>query len=182
MSKFNFNISEKNKKIIIVVAICLAAALVIGLLVVGIRALMRHPNEDNYIYKIFDSNTSYTDKEGLGESGIEWTINDDGVIEADGEATANTSFEIGTVTLPAGTYTFTANEDMDRNKFYAVGLVGGVEVWYADMTNSEYGRTHTFGTDTTVTFRIVVLEGTEMDGEKFYPCVVEGKITGEYYE
>lgn len=177
-----FNMSDKTKRIVIVVAICLAAALVIGIIVTGISALMKHPNEDNLIYKIYDSDSSYTDRAGKGDGGIEWEIKSDGVIVGDGLATANTYFEIGSITLPAGTYTFTANEDVNRNEFYVVGLVGGVEVWYSDLVNSEFGRTHTFGSDTTVTFRIVVLQGTELDGEKFYPCVVEGKISGEYYD
>ena len=177
-----YNTSSKVKRIVIIVAICLAAALVIGLLIVGIRALTRHPNEDNIIYQIYDSDSSYTDKAGKGDAGIEWKIKKDGSIVADGEATANTSFEIGTVTLPAGTYTFTANDDTDRNEYYVVGTVGGVEVWYSDRVNSEFGRTHTFGSDTAVTFKIVVLEGTEMNNVKFLPCVVEGKVSGEYYD
>ena len=174
--------SDKTKRIVIIVAICLAAALVIGLIIAGITALMRHPNNDNLIYQIYDSDSSYTDRAGMGDAGIEWEINSDGSIEADGDATSNTSFELGTITLPAGTYTFTANEDTDRNEYYAVGEVGGVEVWYSDIVNSQYGRTHTFTSDTTVTFRIVVVEGAELDGVEFYPCVVEGKISGEYYE
>ena len=41
--------------------------------------------------------------------------------------------------------------------------------------------THTFGAETTVTFRIVILDGAELNNVKFFPCVVEGKVAGEYF-
>lgn len=174
--------SRKVKRYIKIGALLLVIALSCGALIGGISVLTRKPNTDNYIYQLYDSDSSYTGKEGKDGSGIEWKIKKDGTIVADGEATSNTEFVIGSITLAAGTYTFTANEDVDKNEFYVVGVVNGQEVWYSDITNSENGLTHTFGSETTVTFRIVVLEGAKLDNVKFRPCVVEGKVAGDYYE
>ncbi len=170
------------KKYIKIIALVLAAVLVICAVAAGISVLTRKPNEDNYIYKLYDSDASYVGKEGKDTNGITWTIKDDGTIVADGEASANTYFEIGTINFTKGTYTFTANEDVDRNKFYVEGLdSNGVTIWYSDISNSENGMTQTFGAETLVTFRIVVLEDTELNNVKFRPCIVEGKTAGEYY-
>ena len=173
--------SRKAKNYIKIIALVLVSVLGICAVATGISVLTRKPNEDNYIYKLYDSDASYVTEEGKDGNGITWTIKDDGTIVADGEASENTYFEIGTINLKAGTYTFTANEDVDKNEFYVVGIVNGAEVWYSDISNSTNGATHTFASDTSVTFRIVVLEDTELNNVKFLPCIVEGKTAGEYY-
>ena len=173
--------TRKVKKYIKLVAVLLVLALGVGAIVGGINVLTRTPNEDNLIYQLYDSDSSYVGKEGIDGSGIEWKIKNDGTIVADGEASANTYFEIGTINLPAGTYTFTANDDVDKNEFYVVGLVEGVEKWYSDISNSENGRTHSFTADTSVTFRIVVNEGAKLNNVKIRPCIVEGSVSAEYY-
>ena len=174
----NFNV----KRIVTIIAIVLAAALIVCALAAGINVLTRKPNKENYIYMLYDSDSSYTGEDGKDKYGITWSVKEDGTIIADGEASANTSFEIGTINLTGGTYTFTANEDVDRNKYYVEGIdINGNTIWYSDISNSTNGATHTFGEETIVTFRIVVIEGTELKNVKFYPCVVEGKNPGEYY-
>lgn len=174
--------SRKVKYYIKIGVLILVIALAAGALISGISILTRKPNEENLIYKLYSSDASYADKSGADGSGVEWKIKKDGTVIADGEASTNTSFEIGTISLDAGTYTFTANEDVDRNKFYVVGLVNGEEVWLSDIVNSTIGKTHTFTSKTSVTFRIVVLEGAKLNNVKFTPCVVSGKIEGEYYK
>ena len=171
------------KKYIKIIALILVAVLGICAVAAGINVLTRKPNEENYVYMLFDSDSSYAQKSGNDGNGITWTVKDDGSIVADGKATKNTYFDIGTINLPKGTYTFTANEDVDRNEFYVVAcdVATGTEYWYSDITNSTNGMTQTFVGEKIYNYRIVVLEGTELNNVKFLPCIVEGDTAGDYY-
>lgn len=170
------------KKYIKPISIILLVALAVSLLFVVISLIARKPNENNYFNLLYNSDASYVGESGKDENGITWTVKDDGTIVADGEASANTYFEIGTMNFAKGTYTFTANDNVDRNKFYVDGVDSkGVTVWYSDIENSENGMTQTFGEEMIVTFRIVVIEGTKLNNVKFRPCIVEGETAGEYY-
>ena len=170
------------RRIITLTAIVLVCALGICALAAGINVLTRKPNEDNYVYMLYSSDSSYTDK-AEKRDGITWTVKEDGTVIGDGVAKKNTYFTIGTINFSEGTYTFSANDDAERDTFYAVGYnTQGTPFWYADMKNSEDGMTMTFGNETIVTLRIVVLEDTELNNVKFHPCIVEGDEPGEYYE
>lgn len=170
------------KRTIIIIATALLIALTVCALAVGINVLTRKPNEENYVYMLYDSDSSYTDKSEKRD-GITWTVKEDGSVIGDGVAKKNTYFTLGTVNFAAGSYTFTANDGSERDTYFVAGYdTVGVPIWYADMDNSDDGMIQTFGTETIVTLRIVVLEDTELKNVKFTPCIVEGKNPGEYYE
>lgn len=154
------------------------------------KVFARNLNENN---KLFGT---YEDDVLKSSNGITYTIKN-GLIKMSGKtlalnvsnpsAVATPSFEIATVTLPAGTYTFTCFDD-NINSAYAVGTwseSGTTYTWKADVSNvsgtNEYGQTVTFTKSTTVTFYIHVLQGVELNNVKAMPCVVEGEEPGNFY-
>ena len=158
-------------------------------------------NEDNLFYeKIEDGALEYI-------VAVDAEVKD-GVITLDGGVTTDTAnsltiaddpIEFASLTLKAGTYTFSAFEKPSAKKYFAVGVytVDGIEyAWLADSaeTTNNYvnalstagyvnvhGNTVTLTESTDVTFYIMVIEGAELDDVKAYPVLVEGAEEGNFY-
>ncbi len=127
----------------------------------------------------------------------------DGVITLNGKIAAldNTqltfsdSIEFVTMKLEKGTYTFTCFDDPTVKSYFAVGEYvsgGAVHTWLADFEKvpaidfgTEFGTVHertlTLEEDTTITFKIMVAEGAELNKVKGMPVIVSGEDEGNFY-
>lgn len=104
--------------------------------------------------------------------GITATTNaDDKSITVDGTATGNAFIEVGTVTLPAGTYILSGCPSGGSTSTYTMYvLINGQYYW-----NNGSEKRFTVNEEKTISVNIRVMEGVAIDNARFYPMVsVEG--------
>ena len=204
MSKRNYNqkLSKKNWKVIIVavvlgiVASALAFNLTDGYDNLDFKDnLTLKLNEDNFFFEKIEDGEIYdnTSIDAVAKNGV-ITLNGKIVDTDPGAITLSDSIDLGTVTLPAGEYTFTCFNSPSYKGYYAVGtytLDGATYTWYADFdkapnntTNSTLlqGKTIELPEEVEVNFEIRLVEGVELKNVKACPVVVEGDENGNYYK
>lgn len=142
-----------------------------------------HDSSDDYLrgLKIFGKTTQVktTGKNLLNNTlttrttyGITATTNvDDKSITVDGTATGNAFIEVGTVTLPAGTYILSGCPSGGSTSTYTMYvLINGQYYW-----NNGSEKSFTVNEEKTISVSIRVMEGIAIDNARFYPMVsVEG--------
>ena len=108
-------------------------------------------------------------------NGIKLTVNDNGTIAVKGTADATVNYDLATVSLKAGEYTFTALEGASLKGAYVSLSLEGVDK-PADFT----GNTFTVVEDTEVVITLHIAEGTEINAT-VYPVIVKGDEAGTYF-
>lgn len=133
----------------------------------------RKVNEDNFYtiecLELVDSN----DGDGI-------TVDVDekkGGVKLNGVANVDLTYDVGTVTLPAGTYTLTACDSASNAGIYVTATAGSTEYKF-DFTPA---NTITLAEETTLTITIHIAEETELHNVWVLPVIVEGDEAGEYY-
>ena len=116
----------------------------------------------------------------------------DGVLTLSGKPSKDgtgVSEVLGTVTLPAGTYTFTTGKDGENDKTnpekYYMYLDGGTTVILGDSDvafDSFKGNPFTLESETTFAITLRVMPGVDVDGVKLYPAVFEGDEAEGFFE
>lgn len=116
----------------------------------------------------------------------------DGVLTLSGKPSKDgtgVSEVLGTVTLPAGTYTFTTGKDGENDKTnpekYYMYLDGGTTIVNGDMDedrNGAKGNPFTLDAETTFKITLRVMPGVDVDGVKLYPAVFEGDESEGFFE
>jgi hypothetical protein len=194
MAKFR----SKNNTAIIIIASVLIAVLLVGVLGYFTKGFQdfdfsKDINEDNLLYGQYKNYTG-----GNHPSGITAT-NDDGVIVFNGKipdtsTAANAELTFATMTLKAGTYTYSCFEDPSMSTYYSyiswADAEGGKHIVFADFSESnitvsgatvEGYKTFTLTEDTEVSFHITVCPGAEMKNVEALPCLVTGDVEGSFY-
>ena len=115
--------------------------------------------------------------ETTSSNGIDFTVNDDGTINVDGTATANTYLVVGSVTLLGGqTYALNGCPTGGGNNTYRL-------YWQGVTGNYDEGEgtTYTPQSDATVNIRIVVYANAEVDNLVFKPMVRLNSVESDTY-
>ena len=108
-------------------------------------------------------------------NGLIVTVNDNGSIHIKGTADEDTTYAIGTVSLEAGEYTFTALDGASLKSAYVYLDLNGTPI-KADFT----GNTFTVVEDSTVQLSITVKKGTEINAT-VYPVIVSGTEAASFF-
>lgn len=110
-------------------------------------------------------------------NGIDFTVNDDGTINVDGTATANTYLVLGSVDLIGGqTYALNGcptGGGASTYRLYWQGVSGNFD--------EGEGTTYTPESNTTINIRIVVYSGATVDNLTFEPMVRMASIEDDTY-
>ncbi len=123
------------------------------------------------------------------------TLNGKIVAEDNTRLTFSDPIEFVTMKLEKGTYTFTCFDDPTVKSYFAVGEYiadGELHTWLADFEkvpgidlSAELGNVHertlTLEEDTTITFKIMIAEGAELEKIKGMPVIVSGDEVGDFY-
>ena len=105
---------------------------------------------------------------------INLTVNSDKSVTLNGTANANTSFQIGTATLQAGTYKFSGMTGFTISQAY-INFSGIVNV-----NNEEVERT--LSEEKTTTATISIINGTTFNNVTLYPMIKLSSVTDTDYE
>ena len=170
--------TTKRNIIVIIVAVLVAVFIstIIGSVSNGYKDIL-NPSEWNK-KEVNNANfiaaENYFIKTQSYEQGIEVEVKDNGLIKVNGENKDDETVQIDicTVTLPAGTYTFTSGvSGTSASKYY---LKAGN--YYADFNNN----TFTLEEDTELTVSLFVLKGEEVNAT-FAPVIVPGEVEGSFF-
>ena len=99
---------------------------------------------------------NYVLKTSKVNEGLEFTVDDYGVIKVDGKASKDYEAVIATITLEPGTYTI-GGYDSDANKM-SLAIVVNAEVHYAGNEGELSGATFTVEETTAATVKLVIAE------------------------
>ena len=170
--------TTKRNIIVIIVAVLVAVFIstLIGSLSNGYEDLFEPSkwNKGDINTENFISKEHYLIKTTSFEEGIEVVVDSDGLIKVNGENKSDSTFtaDICTITLPAGTYTFTSGvAGTSASKYY---LKAGD--YYADFNNNTFELEE----ETELTVVLNVLKG-ETINTIFAPVIVEGEEEGSFY-
>lgn len=169
--------------LIAVIAVVVALVSLIGFLTSGFTNkdastwFDKDRNEDNLIV------AKYTDGETKATGvGINFTAKKNGELLIDGKATADTSFELCTLELPAGTYTLSGAPAGSLQTYYIdASYTNGSNTvqWYGDFSGK---CTVTLTAKTTIKIVVRVMEGCSVNNAKVTPTLVKGDKTGDFYK
>lgn len=116
-------------------------------------------------------------KDGKSDtSDVTVKVDDLGVVTLSGQASADEDITYATITLDAGTYTFTGAPDSTA-KTYMLYLKSGDK-----LIRSDTGAAFTVSASTKYTVIIRVLEDTQLNSVKIKPVVVSGDKAGDFYK
>jgi len=111
-------------------------------------------------------------------NGIDIDVRDDGSIKVKGTSTSGDSREVATVTLAAGTYTLSGVKKPDKlNYTLYVEILG--QQYHAGTSSATF--TLETETDVTVIFQWGKDYKVPLANRVIYPCIVEGKVAGDFY-
>ena len=191
----NYNTKQKLKKVGLI-ALAFAALVVVMALVGNItkgfttfdpdEMDLSNVNENNLITAdAYTKDTYKTNTDVLIKQ-------KDGVLTLSGKPDKNgtgVSEVLGTITLPAGTYTFSTgkdgvNEATNAEKYFMY-LDGGATIICGDADSaveSMKGNPFTLETETTFKITLRVKPGVDVDGVKLYPAVFDGDESEGFFE
>ena len=172
-----------NSKIIIGVLCCVLLCGFIGWMTSGFTAFDKDSMADRFSPSVNESNfynaECVTLKSGNSGDGVTVTVNDDGSVKVKGKnenKTDSLEYTIGTVTLEAGTYTFTALDGASKNGSLVVAIDGETE-YCADFGEN----TFTLDSETELVIKLVIKPDVEINST-VYPVIVEGDEPGDFYK
>lgn len=112
-------------------------------------------------------------------NGVTFTVNSDGSITAKQTTTApgNATIDVATnITLNPGTYILTGDDEIKKSGYGEIRFYVGSTVY---STNTA----HTFDTEVTITVKIFIWQGVNINGSKtIYPMLRYADITDDTYE
>ena len=125
----------------------------------------------------------YELKDGTSSHGFYVSVNDDGVVSLLGDsATSMCVLRVASLTLPAGTYTFTHNDYTDITKYcMKVRTDDGNNTLIAPLNQST--NTFELEKETDVVIMLTVHEGVQLNDNNrhFYPILVPGDTAQDFY-
>ena len=131
-------------------------------------------NEDNY-FKVED----YVIKDQNSGDGYQIDVSDKGEIKVTGtnESEAAVTVEIQTITLPAGTYTFTSGVNgTSKNGYYLYLDNADGSIIYADFGDN----TFTLSAEDTFKVYLSIAKDAEVN-KTFKPVLIKGETAGDFY-
>lgn len=116
-------------------------------------------------------------------NGVTFTVNPDGSVTADGTASGNATFEIGTLSLKSGKNVRLSGCPIggDTGGYYIMWLYTGT---WAGVSEYDYGSgaTALISSDATIAIRIRITNGTTVSNLVFYPMLRSADITDDTFE
>jgi len=116
-------------------------------------------------------------------NGVTFTVNPDGSVTADGTASGNATFEIGTLSLKSGKTLHLSGCPIggDTGGYYIMWLYIGT--WYG-VSEYDYGSgvTASISSDETISIRIRITSGTTVSSLVFHPMIRSADITDDTFE
>ena len=167
--------------------VTIVCCLIVGVFLASMVGFMTNgfdKNQDNWgITQLNDENyfkvANYTIKDQNSGDGYQVKVSDKGEIEVTGknESGAAVTVEIQSITLPAGTYTFTSGVNgTSKNSFYLYLDSGDGTTYYADF------GTNTFTLSAEDTFKAYISIAKDAEVNKtFKPVLVKGEAAGDFY-
>lgn len=145
-------------------------------------------NEDNLLFEQYKALDEEKDSSGITYKNRNGVITISGEIP-DTEGAEDSTLTFATMTLKAGTYTYTCFDKASVNKYFSY-IKYGTNIVYGDFANTSAtmsgmtvagSRTFTLTEDTEVEFIICVKAGTKCTNVKAYPVLVQGETAGDFY-
>lgn len=171
--------TKTTKRTLLIVAIAMVLVVLLGFLTQGFQQwswdsmserFEAKRNPDNLI-QIVDLKSHRSDT-----SDIKVNVDELGVVKLNGTAEADEDFVYSTVSLPAGTYTFTGAPDGSRATYFLALKVGDT------VYRSDLGTPIVLDSTTQAQVVICVKEGTSFNNVKIMPVLVVGDEAGAFYE
>ena len=168
---------KSTKKSIAIIAIAVVICTCLGWLTAGFQSLdfaerfQRERNSENLITIEDVSLTSVNH-----ESGIEVTVDDNGVVTLNGESDEDLVLTYATVALEPGDYILTGAEDGSKSTYYLSVTVG------SDVIKGDFNGEFTVKTAGTYTIQIHIKGETALKNVKLYPVVNEGDEAVKFYK
>ena len=120
----------------------------------------------------------YTVKDGDSSGkGIKVSVNDDGVIKLNGEASENDEYTVTTLSLAAGTYTISGYDSNSKGVTLKAVYNGTITA----ISGTTYA-TFTLETETSVSIVITIAEDYYCFNTTIKPVLVEGDEAGDFYK
>lgn len=187
------NFYRRHKKAFLIISVILVTALVVGFLASTTSLIgrisnsnlfnNRDRNEDNLI-----SVSAYEELDGDKFSGVEFTVDEDGVITLNGKAKDDTTITLANITV---------SNNKPQYYFFSGSLGGDLDSYYMTLECAELATYcvmrsvccddtqglyfEPFGEVYHVKASIVIKEGTELNNVKFYPVLSSGEQI-DYFE
>ena len=187
------NFLKRHKKAVLICCTVLITAVIVGILFTSTSLLgrvtnsnlfgSRDRNDDNMI-----DISSYEELDDTKFNGVEFTVDNEGVITLDGEAKADTTISLGTISI---------SNDKPQYYFFSGAVGGDLDTYYMTIGSPELSQYcvinsvccsgtqaiyfEPFGEEYSIDVSIVIKKGTELNEVKFYPVLsVDEPIT--YFE
>ena len=163
--------------ILVAVLIAVGVSAIFGFITKGFQEFdIREPNPDNIIN--VEQYNEALDAER--EDGLTVEVDEDGAITVSGKnkTEADVKIAIQDVTLEVGKYTISSGAKNTDDETYFLSIVNGEEEIIADTEDDS--TIAITANDTTCTIYITVCAGESVD-TTFYPVLVEGSKTGDFY-
>lgn len=169
---------KKFKKYFKIIALVLVGAVLGGALVSLTDVADNFKQERNEKNLIVVDETYVED--GTSDNGVNWKVSEDGTIKLYGEAGKAETIKVQTVSLDAGTYTYSVGQDkVNKSKFYSYVSANGEQ--YIAGTDS---ATFELAEEANVEIYICWYDDVEFGdviGTTFRPVLVKGENAGEFY-
>ena len=169
---------KKFKKYFKIVALVLVGA-ILGGAVVSLTNVADNFKQERNEKNLIIVDESYVE-DGTSDNGVNWKVSEDGTIKLYGEAGKAETIKVQTVTLEAGTYTYSVGQkNVNKSKFYSYVSANGEQ--YIAGTDSA-----TFELTEAATVEIYICWYNDVDfgdvfGTTFRPILVAGENAGEFY-
>ena len=163
--------------ILVAVLIAVGVSAIFGAITKGFQEFdIREPNPDNIIN--VEQYNEALDAER--EDGLKVEFDEDGAITVSGKNKTEEDVKIAIqdVTLEVGKYTISSGAKNTDDETYFLSIVNGEEEIIADTEDDS--TIAITANDTTCTIYITVCAGESVD-TTFYPVLVEGSKTGDFY-
>ena len=175
---------RKNRWIIAIVALLLCGACLAGAVAMKKGVSIFKGDDDQLIRNPANIITPemYELKEGPSNCGFKYEINEDGVVSIKGSGVYTDGYtRVASLTLPAGTYTFTANDYSDLANF---SMKVRTDDSNSDLLVPKSGsNTFTLEEETKVVIVFYYHAGFVLneDNCNFYPILVPGDTAQDFY-
>ena len=168
---------KSTKKSIALVAIAVVICTCLGWLTAGFQSFdigSRFERERNPENLIDAENISLAT--ARHESGIDITVDDNGVVTLNGESDEDVTLTYAVVALEPGDYILTGAEDGSKSTYYLSVTVG------SEVIKGDFNGEFTVSTAGSYTIQIHIKGETALKNVKLYPIVNEGSEAVNFYK